>query len=124
MSADVLLAWWVGEVMTAGLRAMSANSVVVNLGGEGEVVGPLNQQGRWVLDPGWLSRRGGQTLSRLRQLENQFVISTNVSLPFADQSVGTVVTNSVPIDTSTWLGPGIQSSEVWRILQPDGSVGQ
>jgi hypothetical protein len=30
----------------------------INLGGEGEIPGVLNQQGRWVVTPGWYSSFG------------------------------------------------------------------
>ena len=35
-------------------------------------------------------------------------------------SVDEVITNWVPIDRRTHLGPGVQSSEVWRILKHGG----
>jgi hypothetical protein len=31
-----------------------------------------------------------------------------------------VITNSAPIDVTTWLGPGVQSSEIRRLLKPLG----
>jgi ubiquinone/menaquinone biosynthesis C-methylase UbiE len=49
-----------------------------------------------------------------------YVVADNTALPFADESVDQVVTNSVPIDVDTPMGPGIQSNEVWRILKPGG----
>jgi hypothetical protein len=95
--------------------------VRVNLGGEGEVRGAINQQGRWVLDPGWTSSREGKTLQTLRADGHVFVISDNRFLPFRNGSVDEVFTNSVPIDgRDTWLGPPVQSSEILRILKPGG----
>jgi hypothetical protein len=89
----------------------------VNLGGEGEIPGVLNQQGLWVLDPVWRSSRDGKTLQELQADGHQFVLADNTQLPFADESVDEVYTNSVPIDRVTHLGPGVQSSEILRILK-------
>ena len=44
----------------------------------------------------------------------------NLDLPFADEGVDFVCSNNVPIDGSTWLGPGIQSSEIRRVLRSGG----
>ena len=49
-----------------------------------------------------------------------FLFCRNIAIPFPDGSVDLVVSNSVPIDTITWLGPGIQSSEVRRLLRSGG----
>src|ERR1700730_4140420 len=92
----------------------------VNLGGEGEVPGVINQQGPWVLDPAWRSSRRGNSLPELQAQGHQFVISSNVRLPFGTASVDEVITNDVPIDVTTQLGPGVQTSEVWRILKSGG----
>jgi hypothetical protein len=100
---------------------MAAVPLRVNLGGEGEVPGVLNQQGPWALDPLWHSSRDGKTLQDLQGEGHQFIIADNTHLPFADGSVDEVLTNSVPIDIVTWLGPGVQSSEIMRILKSGGS---
>jgi hypothetical protein len=92
----------------------------VNLGGEGEDPGALNQQGPWILDPNWRSSRTGETLQELLAKGHRFVISSNLALPFAPDSVDEVITNSVPVDRTTFLGPGVQSSEIRRILKPGG----
>lgn len=99
---------------------MAQPLVQVNLGGEGEVSGVLNQQGPWVLDPAWRSSRHGKTLQDLQAGGHQFVIADNTQLPSADGSVDEVFTNSVPIDSVTHLGPGVQSSEILRILKQGG----
>ena len=78
----------------------------------------INVQGPWVLELGWLSSETRLTLRELRLTGNQFVVASNQHLPFADGSIHTVITNNVPIDGTTWLGPGIQTSEIWRILTP------
>jgi RHS repeat-associated protein len=98
----------------------SSSRVVVNLGGEGEVSGALNVQGKWVLDEGWRASRAGQSLPELQAAGHEFAVADNTALPFANQSVDRVITNSVPIDKTTFLGPGVQSSEAWRILRTDG----
>ena len=95
----------------------------VNLGGEGEVPGVLNQQPPWALSPGWRSTtlgNPGKTISELEAEGYQFVIAPNDRLPFGDESVDVVYTNSVPIGITTHLGPGVQSSEIRRILKVGG----
>jgi ubiquinone/menaquinone biosynthesis C-methylase UbiE len=93
----------------------------VNLGGEGEVPGVLNQQPPFALGPTWFSwRNGGKTLRELAAAGMPFVIADNTKLPFADNSVDEVFTNSVPLDRNTKDGPGVQSSEIRRILKPGG----
>ncbi len=95
----------------------------VNLGGEGKIPGVLNQQPPWALNPGWRSTTIGNPGETIRDLEaegHQFVIAPNDRLTFADESVDVVYTNSVPIDMSTHRGPGVQSSEIRRILKPEG----
>jgi RHS repeat-associated protein len=110
-----------GAVVAEGAAAAGGTpGVILNLGGEGEVAGAINFQGKWVLDPAWRSSANGQTLRELQAAGNQFVVGSNTAVPFQTGSVPTVITNSVPIDTTTWLGPGVQSSEVWRILAPNG----
>jgi hypothetical protein len=94
--------------------------VRVNLGGEGEVPGILNQQGPWALLPSWRSADGTKTLADLLADGHRFVISSNLHLPFANNSVDVVYTNSVPIDHMSLHGPGVQSSEVRRILKSGG----
>jgi hypothetical protein len=95
--------------------------VRVNLGGEGEVPGVINQQGPWVLGPTWRSSRDGKTLQELLADGHVFVIADNLHLPFPDDSVDEVLTNSVPIDTIGQHGPGVQSSEIRRILKSGGT---
>src|SRR5262245_38065211 len=92
----------------------------INLGGEGEIPGVLNQQGPWALDSAWRSSRDGKTLAELVADGHAFLICGNMSLPIPDNSVDEVHTNSVPIDVMTWQGPGVQSSEIRRILKSGG----
>jgi len=92
----------------------------VNLGGEGEVPGSLNQQSGWVLTPAWLSSQGGQSLADLVTAGATFVICPNDAIALPDGCVDRVDTNSVPIDMRTWLGVGVQSSEIRRIPKAGG----
>ena len=94
----------------------------INLGGEGEVPGVLNQQPPFALGPSWFSwRHGGKTLRELQAAGIPFIIADNTNLPFADNSMDEVITNSVPIDIDIGFGPGVQSSEIARILKPGGA---
>src|SRR6266545_6453632 len=93
----------------------------INLGGEGEVAGVLNQQGRWaILDLGWRSSLPSRPFRDLVRAGHDFLIADNVSLPLPDECCDEVITNSVPIDMTTHRGPGVQTSEVQRILKPGG----
>jgi hypothetical protein len=90
----------------------------VNLGGEGEVSGVLNQQGRWVVRPGFRSSAGSQTFRQLVDAGHQFLICDNASIALPDESVDEVITNNIPpVDSWTWLGPTVQTSEIRRILK-------
>jgi hypothetical protein len=99
--------------------------VRVNLGGEGEVPGVLNVQGYWffdwAIDPTWrCSRDANKTFQDMLAEGHWFLIADNTQLPFATASVHEVITNSVPLDITTHLGPGVQSSEIHRILRVSG----
>jgi hypothetical protein len=93
----------------------------VNLGGEGEVPGVSNQLGRWaVLDVAWVASQSGQTFSQLVASGNDVLIADNPALPLPDACADEVITDSMPLDKVTRLGPGVQSSEVLRILKSGG----
>jgi ubiquinone/menaquinone biosynthesis C-methylase UbiE len=96
--------------------------IAVNLGGEGEIPGFLNQQSPWALSPNWFATTS-RTLAELQAAGHQFVYCPNDHLVFADDSIDFVYTNSVPLDLSTHLGPGVQSSEIERILKSGGILG-
>lgn len=98
--------------------------LVVNLGGEGEVPDVLNQQPPWALGPNWISTtigNSGKTLAELAAQGIPFVICPNDRLPFPDGSVDVVHTNNVPLNRRTHLGPGVQRSEIMRILKSGGT---
>ena len=92
---------------------------VINLGGEGEEPGILNQQRPATVGSAWLSSNTGVTLAELAQT-NDFLICKNNALPIADDSIDRVYTNSVPIDLIVLGEPGIQSTEIMRILAGGG----
>lgn len=92
----------------------------INLGGEGEEPGVLNQQPPKSLDSTWRSV-SRKTVAQLVVDGHQFLICPNDALAIPDECVDRVYTNSVPIDTTNaWFGPGVQSSEIKRILKPGG----
>ena len=99
---------------------MNPTAIVLNLGGEGEIPGVINQQGPWVLAPTWRCSRDGRTFQDLLNDGHVFLICPNVPLPFPDDSVDIVYTNGVPIDRNSFLGPGVQSAEIRRILKSGG----
>lgn len=79
----------------------------VNLGGEGEVPGALNQQGGWAAQPGWASSARGERLPQLVLAGHAFLICDNSAVALPDDCAEEVLTNSVPVDMTTWLGPGV-----------------
>jgi len=94
----------------------------VNLGGEGEERGVLNQQGAWVLMPGWRSSGTGETLESLGAAGHDFLICSNLTLALPDSCVDEIITNNLPpCDGVTFLGPTVQTSEIQRILMSGGA---
>jgi hypothetical protein len=76
--------------------AKSRPITTVNLGGEGEVQGVVNQQRPAALSSTWASCVTGDTLEQLALKGHDFLICENTSLPINDDSVDLVITNSVP----------------------------
>src|SRR5262249_50747072 len=85
----------------------------------GEIPGVLNQQPPNAAQPGWFSV-AGKTLTELIAAGHTFLICPNDAIAIPDGCVDVVHTNSVPVDVVTWRGPGVQSSEIRRILKPAG----
>jgi len=56
----------------------------------------------------------------MRGFGEPFLFGRNAELPLPDETVDEVYSNSVPIDINTWLGPGVQSSEIRRVLRSGG----
>src|SRR4051794_34015439 len=98
---------------------MSMFPFVVNLGGEGEQPDILNQQPAWAAEPTWFTTKRESLLDLLRR-GHTFLLCPNDALTLPDECVDTVFTTSVPVDVTTWRGPGVQSSEIRRILKPGG----
>lgn len=93
----------------------------INLGGEGEIPSVVNQQGPWVVtDPRWRSSRDGKTFAVLVSEGLSFLICPNSEIALPNGSVNVVHTNGVPVDRTSTYGPGVQSSEIRRILKPGG----
>jgi hypothetical protein len=92
----------------------------INLGGEGEVPGVVNQQRPSALSATWGACLTGETLEQLAHQGHDFLICPNTHLPINDGSVDLVITNSVPVDVSVLGEPGVQTTEVVRILAPGG----
>ena len=91
----------------------------LNLGGEGEEPDVINQQPEWVPTPAhWTT--AGPHLGPLIVAGEAFLFCRNTELSFPDGTVDYVFSNNVPIDIQTWLGPGVQSSEVRRVLRSGG----
>ena len=93
---------------------------IVNLGGEGEEPDALNQQPPIALSVTWACSRTGETFEQLATRGFDFLICANTSVAINDESMDLVITNSVPIDGIHFGGPGIQTSEVHRILSSGG----
>jgi len=96
------------------------SSFRINLGGEGEVPGVLNQQPRGVVQSTWFSSITTKSFVELIGDGLDILVCDNTALPLPDGLVDEVFTNSVPIDTYSVLGPGVQTSEIQRILKAGG----
>jgi hypothetical protein len=91
----------------------------LNLGGEGEEPDVINQQPERVPSPVHWSALGPH-LAALVAGGQPFLFCRNGELPFPDGTIDYIFSNNVPIDIHTWLGPGVQSSEVYRVLRSGG----
>jgi hypothetical protein len=91
----------------------------LNLGGDGEETDVINQQPEWSTSPGSRRTIGGR-IDSLVAAGHPFLFCQNANLPFADGGIDFVFSNNVPVDQMTWLGLGIQSSEIQRVLRPGG----
>jgi hypothetical protein len=93
----------------------------INLGGEGEALGVLNQQPRGVVSPTWFSSVTAKSFVQLIADGLDVLVCDNTALPCPADLFDEVITNGVPIDTVSVLGPGVQTTEVQRILKPGGT---
>lgn len=105
--------------MTAGKHKPQA-AIHLNLGGEAEQLDCINQQPHWADLADRASRTGRQLRDELIA-GDPFLFCDNQNLPFPDGSVDAIITNGVPVDRVTWLGPGIPSSEIQRVLKSGGT---
>lgn len=95
--------------------------MVVNIGGEGELAGVLNQQGPWViLDPHYRSSVLGLTFTELVAAGHDFLICPNDLRAIPDGSCDVIYTNSIPINRNSTFGPGVQSADIKRKLKAGG----
>lgn len=92
---------------------------LLNLGGEGEEKGTINQQPEWLTMANYWGTLGLQ-FAQLIGAGEPVLFCSNTDLPFPDGKVDRVFSNNVPIDQGTWLGSGVQSREVHRILRKGG----
>jgi hypothetical protein len=104
-----------GGVISGMTRSLgpAGSGIIVNLGGEGEVVGSNVVNIQPTMDA---------ALHAATKTDQQVIIASGDALPFRTGSVPTVVTNSVPVGTgSTWLGARYLPAEITRILTPSGT---
>jgi len=91
----------------------------INLGGEGEIPGVLNQQPMGSAKANWMAG-SKKSLVELIADGHQFMICPNEALALPNGCVDVVYTNHVPVDKNSTLGLGVQTSEVERILKSGG----
>lgn len=94
--------------------------IILNLGGEGEISGVINQQGPWAVGPSYKRSVDGKSFADVVAEGHVFLICPNDAIPFPDGTVDQVYTNGVPVDQLSTYGPGVQSSEIQRILKSGG----
>jgi RHS repeat-associated protein len=107
---------WAGpSAVTSALKpaAGATSSLIVNLGGEGEVAGANVVNVQPTMDA---------ALHASTKTSQQIVVASGDALPFRTGSVSSVVTNNVPVGQgSTWLGARYAPSEIARVLGPGGT---
>src|SRR3954470_8227990 len=108
------------QVVPVASRTNMTGRYEINLGGEGEIPGIINQQPPWSILPNWFSAQDAKTLQELVAEGHIFLLCPNEQLPFPDDTFDVVYTNGVPLDFVTHRGPGVQSPEIHRILKPGG----
>ena len=87
---------------------------VINLGGEGEIPGAININHPVILDENWRCSRKGCSLKVVKE-NGYIIVCCGDRLPLCDHCAKEVITNNVPIDMITWMGPGYSSEEIKRI---------
>jgi hypothetical protein len=103
------------------MTAVGGPLLVINIGGEGEVLDVINPQGPWVVtDPIWRSSQDGETFAELVADGHRFLICENHPLPFPDETFDVVITNGVRVSGSGYYGLWAQESEIKRVLRRGG----
>jgi hypothetical protein len=113
-------------VVGGGRAYFGRNNALINLGGEGESPGYVNQNYPGVRAPNYRVARTGQTLhdliNYLRGRSEYLVISSNERLPFRSECACEVRTIGTTVDKIDLLSklPGIQSREAMQLIAPGG----
>jgi len=94
---------------------------VINLGGEGEVFGAINVNDSTILAPNWRCARTGCPLKKI-QRSGLVVACHGDQLPFCNCCADKIITNNVPIDIITWMGPAYSTKEIKRIAKQEDSI--
>ena len=107
--------------MSTGGTGQPLIPLQINLGGEGEEPDCLNQQPFWLDLAVYVQSRTGISLQIvLNRGDQPYVFCDNRYLPFSSDYFNAVLTNGVPVDKITLWGPGVQSSEIRRVLRSGG----
>lgn len=96
---------------------MQTDQLFLNLGGEGEIPGVLNQQPEWAAAGVSVYR---VPFANLIASGDAFLFCSNLNIALPNGSVDRIDTNNVRIDAVTWRGSGVQSSEIVRLLRSGG----
>jgi hypothetical protein len=100
---------------------MANSAFRLNLGGEGEEAGAINQQPPWRAESKAAISRNGQPLLSIATQGEPLLFCDNIQLPFPDDIIDEVLTNSVPLDHDVLGRPGVQTSEIKRVLRKGGT---
>ncbi len=102
---------------------MNEIAPTVNLGGEGEIPGAINVNGRHILTNDWARSRDGADLNTVRS-SGLVVIADPCALPFRNGSVD-IKSYNTPISEDgrqTHLGPTYNLTEIQRVATPGSYV--
>ncbi|HNQ16881.1 MAG TPA: hypothetical protein PKJ26_03520 [Candidatus Woesebacteria bacterium] len=92
----------------------------LNLGGEGEILGCIQVNLPYVLEAGdnFVASRNGDPIGIKGVLRGgPLVICDSDRLPFLPGVFDEIFANGVPIDRTTWLGPGYSGKEICRVCK-------
>lgn len=94
----------------------------INLGGEGEVPGAINANLPYLMSPGFVAARDGNTKLKGVKKSGPVVICNSDQLPFADSCADEVLASGVPVNQHSYLGAGYKTSDMKRIAKPTGKI--